>query len=163
MVRCRHPPSPFHYSMGPVVAQSTEGARNADRANYRSAFPATDLEFQATEAGLKETLTLHSAAARNVFTYALTGPVTGITPAKDGSLILNGPGSKPVMRLDAPWAQEQPTGNTVTPMLGSQRHASLSAEKGDVRLRHHAHGRQGVVGLGKLSGDRGPDSDDPAL
>jgi YD repeat-containing protein len=117
------------FTMGPIGAESTIGARQSDRASYRGLFRATDIEYVTMETGLKETLTLLSAAAPNVFRFNLNGPIESVTPVADGGLVLKRTGGKPVLIVEAPWAQEKPKGNVVVPVSTQDRHAAISATK----------------------------------
>ena len=117
------------FIMGPVGTDSPTGSKSSNKANYRAAFRATDLEYAATETGVKETLTLNSSAAPNVFKFRLVGSIGSIASQPDGSLLVRASDGSSVMRFDAPWAAEQQRGSTITPVTSSDRHVTISAAK----------------------------------
>lgn len=102
-------------------------------ASFKQAAPGTDVEYQVTPTGLKETITLAGPESPSTFTYLLKGPAgTRLTQAPDGSLLVETAKGKRAFALDAPWAEEkavldQPQ-KTDAMLTAGGRNASMSSK-----------------------------------
>ncbi|MBC7677374.1 MAG: DNRLRE domain-containing protein [Pseudorhodobacter sp.] len=108
---------PVTVSVGPdAVGFRLDGAagtleRQGSIATYRNALPGVDLEYQAQDAGVKETLVLGSAAAPTSFRFAvsLSKDLT-LTQTPEGGLVATDLAGAERLRFSAPSVQDASSG-----------------------------------------------------
>lgn len=116
---------------GPLNTDSSKPIRKI--ASFKEAAPGTDVAYQVTPTGLKETITLAGPGSPSTFIYLLRGPAgTKLSETPDGSLLVDTAKGKRAFSLDAPWAEEkavldQPE-KTDAMLTPEGSHASMTAK-----------------------------------
>ena len=111
---------------GSERARSSAGSTSGSRTRYASVGPSTDLEYEVTNVGVKEALTLRGPDAPSSFTYLVRGPISAAERQPDGSVQVRDVAGDVAFVIAAPWAAEARSGREREALREGASHASQS-------------------------------------